>query len=68
MTKYKKWQMSYCPERCWVGNKQKFTYPDELTAEMAARLIESERHLKSGTLKAYRCDYGDHWHLANKAG
>lgn len=65
MAKYKKWQQSYCPEKCWVDEKQKIIYPDELSAEMAARLVEAEHHLPPNSLTAYHCEYGDHWHLAN---
>lgn len=56
----------YNPPRCWVGDKNKISYPDEETAEMSARLVESEHGLEAGSLSCYHCEYGDHWHLANK--
>ena len=57
----------YNPPKCWVGDKHKVCYPNQETAEMSARLVESEYKLKAGTLSCYRCEYGNHWHLANKA-
>ena len=58
--------MPYSPPRCWVGDKNKICYPDKETAEMSARLVEAEHGLESGALTCYRCEYGSHWHLANK--
>ena len=53
------------PEKCWVGDKQKVCYPDEDTAEMAARLVEIEHGLSANSLSCYKCEFGNHWHLAN---
>ena len=54
------------PPKCWVGDKHKVCYPDTETAEMAARLVEVEHGLPANSLSCYRCEFGDHWHLANK--
>lgn len=64
---HNKQPVPYNPPKCWVGDKHKVCYPDQETAEMSARLVESEYKLKAGTLSCYRCEYGNHWHLANKA-
>ena len=56
----------YKPKRCWVGEKQKICYPDEESAELAARYVEQCHGLPGNSLKAYKCSYGEHWHLANK--
>jgi hypothetical protein len=56
----------YQPVKCWVGNQQKVCYMDAETAEGAARLVEVEHHLPANSLGAYKCEYGEHWHLANK--
>ena len=56
----------YEPEKCWVGDKHKICYPDYETAEDSARLVEFEHHLPVHSLYAYKCEFGDHWHLANK--
>lgn len=56
----------YNPPRCWVGDKNKVCYPDQETAEMSARLVEAEHSLPANSLTCYHCEYGDHWHLANK--
>ncbi|MGN1313282.1 MAG: hypothetical protein ACI4VS_03840 [Candidatus Nanosyncoccaceae bacterium] len=56
----------YEPKKCWVGDKHKICYADEEEAEMAARLIETEHGLPGYSLYPYHCEYGDHWHLANK--
>ncbi len=55
----------YEPEKCWVGETHKICYPDEETAEMSARLTEAEHGLKPNSLSVYKCEYGDHWHLAH---
>ena len=57
----------YDPPRCWVGNKNKVCYPDQETAEMSARLVEAGHGLAANSLTCYRCEYGDHWHLANSS-
>ncbi|MBR1939182.1 hypothetical protein IJ847_00430 [Candidatus Saccharibacteria bacterium] len=54
------------PPKCWVGDKHKVCYPDRETAEMSARLVEAEHGLPGNSLTCYRCEYGNHWHLANK--
>jgi len=56
----------YEPEKCWVNNKQKICYPDKETAEDSARLVEYEHGLPVNSLTCYKCEYGNHWHLANK--
>ena len=56
----------YEPQKCWVGDSHKICYPDEDTAEQSARLSEFEHGLKPGTLGVYKCEYGNHWHLAHK--
>ena len=61
-----KFDQQYEPEKCWVGEQQKVIYPDEETAELVARAREAECGLERGTLIVYRCEYGAHWHLANK--
>ena len=55
----------YDPPKCWVGDSHKICYPDEETAEMSARLTESEHGLPPNSLTVYKCEYGDHWHLAH---
>ena len=54
------------PERCWVGEVQKVCYGSMEEAEGAARLVEYEQGLRPGTLAVYSCEYGGHWHLANR--
>lgn len=56
----------YEPKRCWVGDTNKVCYPDEETAEMSARLTETEHGLTPNSLAVYKCEYGNHWHLAHK--
>ena len=58
---------AYEPERCWVGEQQKVCYADQDEAEMNARLIETEHDLGVKFLHAYRCEYGEHWHLASES-
>lgn len=61
----KTWQKgAFEPEKCWVGDKHKVCYPDQESAEMSARLIEVEHGLSRGFLHVYKCDFGEHWHLA----
>ena len=55
----------YDPPKCWVNDSHKVCYPDEDTAEMSARLMESEHGLPANSLTVYKCEYGDHWHLAH---
>ena len=56
----------YEPKKCWVGDKHKICYPDEETAEASARLVEFEHGLPVNSLSTYKCEYSNHWHLANK--
>lgn len=56
----------YEPKKCWVGDKHKICYDSRDDAEDAARLVEYEHGLPVKSLYAYKCEYGDHWHLANK--
>ena len=44
-----------------MGETQKICYGSFEEAEMAARVAEYE-HGVSG-LSAYKCEYGNHWHL-----
>ncbi len=53
----------YEPERCWVGETHKICYATREEAELAARVAEYD-HGISG-LTAYKCEYGEHWHLAS---
>jgi hypothetical protein len=53
------------PKKCWVNDTQKVCYSSQEEAEGAARLAEYEHGLKSGALAVYKCEYGDHWHLAH---
>ena len=55
----------YEPKKCWVNEGQKVCYGTEMEAEGAARLTEVEHGLKANTLTVYRCEYGEHWHLAH---
>jgi hypothetical protein len=54
------------PKYCWVGEQQKVCYDTQQLAAMSARLIEYEQGLKPLSLSVYKCDYGDHWHLASQ--
>ena len=56
----------YVPEKCWVGDQQKVCYDSEENAEQAARLLEYEHNLTVYSLHAYKCEFGSHWHIANK--
>ena len=60
----KKWQ-AYEPERCWVGEGQKFCYGAQEEAEGMARMVEMEHGLATNSLYAYKCEFGEHWHLAS---
>ena len=57
--------VKYEPLRCWVGEQQKVVYETREDAEMAARWMEGEFGLEAGRLTVYRCEYADHWHVAN---
>lgn len=54
------------PKKCWVGEGQKVCYEDQATAEGSARLVEAEHGLKPNSLLVYKCEYGEHWHLASQ--
>ena len=56
----------YKPKKCWVGGEAKICYTDEAEAAQAARLNEFERGLPTGFLTVYKCEYGNHYHLASK--
>ena len=56
----------YEPKKCWVGDKHKICYDSRDDAVDAARLVEYEHGLAVKSLYAYKCEYGNHWHLANK--
>lgn len=47
------------------ATKQKIIYDSEEDAEDAARLSEFEHGLPQYSLHAYKCDMGNHWHIAN---
>lgn len=51
------------PKKCWVGETQKIIYDTEEEAEMAARVAEYDHHVHG--LKAYKCEYGEHWHITS---
>ncbi|MDR2336766.1 MAG: hypothetical protein LBE03_01525 [Candidatus Nomurabacteria bacterium] len=53
------------PKKCWVNDKEKICYENEDEAEMAARHIEVTHKLPKGSLKVYKCDFGEHWHIAS---
>jgi len=55
----------YEPKKCWVGEQQKVIYDDPLEAEGWAKVVESEYGLPAGSLTTYKCEYGEHWHLAS---
>ena len=58
--------VKYEPPRCWVGEQQKVIYEREEDAEMAARWMEGEFGLEPQSLTVYRCEYAEHWHVANR--
>ena len=53
------------PEKCWVGEGEKVCYETEEEAVGMARLTEVERGLPVGFLIVYKCEFGEHWHLAS---
>ncbi|MBR2725922.1 hypothetical protein IKE87_01490 [Candidatus Saccharibacteria bacterium] len=53
----------YEPERCWVGEQHKIVYATKEEAEAAARVAEYDHHISG--LTVYKCEYGDHWHIAS---
>ena len=61
----RKWQ-THEPKKCWVGDEHKFCYDSQEEAEGAARIAETEHGLEPNTLSTYKCEYGEHWHLAHK--
>ena len=54
----------YVPERCWVGDTHKICYKTREEAEAAALVAAYDHHLTE-PLSAYKCEYGDHWHLSS---
>jgi hypothetical protein len=40
-------------------------YTKKLIAQNAARMQEINNKLPAGFLTVYKCEYGDHWHLAS---
>ena len=57
--------VKYEPVRCWVGEQQKVVYDSREEAEAAARWLEGEHGMQAGNLTVYRCEHGEHWHLAS---
>ena len=53
----------YEPKRCWVGDVHKICYDTKEEAELAAKVAEYDHKIKG--LTVYKCEYGDHWHLAH---
>ncbi len=51
---------------CWVGEREKVIFDSEEEALGWAAVVEAERGLAVGSLVAYKCEYGDHWHLASR--
>ena len=56
----------YKPKKCWVGDEEKVCYVSEEEATGVARMQEIKYNLPKHSLTIYKCEYGDHWHLANK--
>lgn len=54
----------YMPEKCWVGDQQKNSYPTREAAEAAALIAQHDYH--APRLSVYKCEYGNHWHLSSK--
>jgi len=54
------------PRKCWVHDAQKICYENEEEARGAARLVEFEHGLEPNSLTVYKCEYGEHWHLAHR--
>ena len=54
------------PKKCWVNEGQKVCYDTREEAEGAARLAELQYGQKPNSLTIYKCEYGDHWHLAHQ--
>lgn len=55
----------YEPKRCWVGDTNKIIYDTLEEAELAAKVAVYDHDLET-PLKAYKCPYADHYHLASK--
>ncbi len=51
------------PPKCWVGEQQKICYATREEAEAAA--LVAEHDYGAPKLGAYKCEYGDHWHLSS---
>ena len=54
--------LEYVPKRCMVGETAKIIYATREEAEVAAKVAEYDHGVKLGV---YKCEYGDHWHLAS---
>ena len=54
--------LSYSPKHCWVGDTKKICYNTREEAEVAAKIAEHDYGIR---LTIYKCEYGDHWHLAS---
>lgn len=53
----------YEPERCWVGETHKICYATKDEAEVAALTAQYDHNVEK--LTVYKCEFGDHWHLAS---
>jgi len=54
------------PEKCWVNDTQKVCYGSEEEARGVARLVEQQHDLPPNSLAVYKCEHGEHWHLARQ--
>lgn len=54
---------SFEPKKCWVGDRQKVCYATRGEAEAAA--LVAEHDYQAPRLSAYKCEFGDHWHLSS---
>lgn len=52
------------PKKCWVGEQQKIIYDSREEAEAAAWVAQFD--YGGEKLYAYKCEYGEHWHLTGK--
>ena len=54
------------PKKCWVNERQKVCYGDEIEAEGEARCLEVRLGLKKDTVSVYKCELCGFWHLSRK--
>ena len=54
----------YEPRRCWVGETHKICYATRDEAEVAAGVAQHDHG--GDKLTVYKCEFGDHWHLASE--